>query len=76
MTGIFALGAMTLIYIILNQVYTYNFYPDAIQNGVNATNLNWIDVVWTFWPVPVLIAIVWGMITAGRESRGDTYGIE
>jgi len=69
MTGIFLLAGMTVMYIILQQVYEYNLYPEAVENGADATNLNLIDIAWDMWPIPVVLAILWAMINAGRSTR-------
>ena len=75
MTGIFGLGAITLIFIILNQVYTWNIYPYAIREGTDAGNLNWINIGWTTFLIPVGLAFLYSMMTAGQKGRMDTGGI-
>ena len=75
MGGIFALAAITLIYIILQQIYEQEFYTHGIEYGTDSTNLTYIDVAWKFWPIPVVIAVVWGMISVGR-AQSRRYGYE
>jgi len=70
MVAVFALAAVTIIYIIFDQIYEYNIQPHGVRKGVDATNAELIDTAWTMLPIPILIAVVFGMWTAGRETRG------
>lgn len=76
MTGVMAIAAVTVVWIILDQVYTYNIQPWSIREGVDADNANYMDIAWSMLPIPVLLAVVWGMITAGRDSRSGVRMIE
>lgn len=69
MVGVFALAAVTVVWILLDQVYTYNIQPWSIREGVDSANANYMDIAWNMLPIPVLLAVVWGMIAAGRDSR-------
>jgi len=68
--GIFGIAAAMIIYIILNQVWTYNIQPDAITDGTDPTNLNYITIAWTMWPIPVVIAFVFSIIRSSLQNRG------
>ena len=68
MASLFTILAMATVYIILHQVYLYDFHPWAIREGVNATNLGYIDLAWTLFPVVIVLAYSWGTIAAGREQ--------
>lgn len=71
MLGLFVIFAVTVLYIILNQVYEANLYPNAIEDGVDSTNLNWIDTAWEIWPIPVAITVLFSIIQAGRRQAGS-----
>lgn len=68
MAALFTVLAMGAMYIILHQVYTYDYRPWAIQEGVNATNLSYIDLAWTLVPIIIILAYSWGTIADGREQ--------
>ena len=68
-SGLAILFAITVIFIILNQIYVNTFYDDAVTNGVDATNLNIIDLAWEWWPIPIVLAILFGMLGTGMRVR-------
>jgi len=71
--GIFAIAAFSVLYIVLQQAYTYDFRPYSIDHGTDSTNLNYIDIAWTMWPVPLVIAFIWGLWTSTGSSRRVDY---
>ena len=66
--AVFVLAAVSVLYIILDQVYENTLYPYAIQKNVDADNLNIIDIAFRFWPIPVGISILWYMVTSARRG--------
>lgn len=74
MIGLFMLGAVGAMYIILDQAYTYDIYPDAISDGTDATNLSYIDTAWSMWPIPVVLAYLFGVIRSARKG-GGTFNV-
>ena len=73
MTGIFTIGAITVMYIILNQVYTYNISPYGVREGTDATNAGYISTAWGIFLVPVLLAVALSIIKTGLEKRRGAY---
>lgn len=73
-SGIIILFIVTTLYIILNQVYDAELYPEAIEDGVDATNLSIIDLGWKIFLIPVLLSVTLGVVAVGRkQSRGGGY---
>lgn len=72
MSAIFVLAAVTLIYILLHQPYVYNFRPWGIQEGTDANSLNYLDIAWNIWPIPVGLAALWSVI----QRKGGQTKIE
>ena len=69
--AIFVLGAITMVYIVLDQIYTNNLYDLALSQNVDSTNLSLVDKLWDYWPYPTLIGIVIGVALSGRIRRGN-----
>lgn len=70
-SSLFIVAAVTLVFIVLNQAWEYTLYDEAVENGVDATNLSYIDSMWELWPMPVIIALILSMIRVSR--RGYQY---
>ena len=69
-TGIFIIGAVTIAYIILQQVYTYNIQPYGIREGSDTTNMEYIDIAWDFWPIPLLLGLMFSLLKKSRDKMG------
>lgn len=74
MIGLFGgIVAMSIIYIILYQAYDADLRPQGVEDGVDATNLSWIDIGWEMLLIPVGIAVFYGMVNSGRRRRLAGY---
>ena len=62
MTGIFIIAAVTIIYIILQQTYEFEIKDYGVEHGVDTTNANYIDIAWSFLPVPIMIGFLFMII--------------
>lgn len=71
--GIGVLLVVGLLYVILNQIYTEQMAPHAIDAGVYAPNANLISFAWKIVLVPVLIAVVYSWINKARKRMGGGY---
>jgi len=65
------LAGVGVIYIILNQVYENTLYDKAISKGVDTTNHNYIDKAWEWLPIPVVLAILYGLMTTALRGTGS-----
>lgn len=74
-TSMAVLAGAGVILIILIQVYEETLYDEAIEDGVDVTNLNFIDKAWEWITIPIVLAIVYGMIRTGLSgSSGSRSG--
>ena len=69
MAALFTVLAIGLVYTILYQIYTYNINPWAITEGTDATNLGYIETAWTVFPMIIMLAYAWGLISEGRQQN-------
>jgi hypothetical protein len=75
MIGVFMLAAVGVLYIILDQAWEKDIRPDAITEGTDATNLAIIDAAWDMWPIPVVLAYLFGVLRTGRKAGGGQINV-
>ena len=71
-TSIFIIAAITLAYIITQQVYEYDIKPYSVAHGSDTTNMNYIDLAWSMWPIPVMIGFVFMLLKSAKDRSGVT----
>ena len=73
-TSMAVLAGVGVILIILLQMYEHTLYDEAIEDGVDVTNLNFIDKAWDWITIPIVLAMVYGMIRTGLSGSGSRSG--